>query len=348
MQARSTKTHVDAASPPGRARWAPIAGLGLAAILVVGGGAWAVRSIVGGAGTPTTPSEEPALASVQSVLDAARAYLSHDKPGSAEAILRAAANKFPADQGVRLLYGECLMHLGKLDEAYAEYEQGIFIGPDHPEYRHAAGTIAAQIGRLDDAELHYRAAQQLQPTNPKFPLYLAQVQRRLGRVDEARASLALATKLDPSLAIAWASLAAIALDDNKLQMAQQYIARSRELEPERLEWRVVEAKILRRDNRPADAAALLSAVPEAERATDAGVLAELAASLGMLARAGEAAELYIKAFAAQPQQVEFAYQAAVWLDRAGQRGRAALYAQQAAAKGHSQAKELLARVEPQD
>jgi tetratricopeptide (TPR) repeat protein len=289
-------------------------------------------------------TEAGEIVGVAAALDSARLLMDQGKPAAAEAILRAGTRKFPADQSLVLLLGECLLQQGRGEEAYEAYSQGIMIGPDNAEYRHAAATIASQLGRTEEAEAHYAVGQKLAPSNPKFPLYRAQVQRALGRVGEARANLLLATKLDPDLAIAWASLAAIALDENRPTVAREYIERSRKLEPARLEWRVIEARALRREGKPREAAELLLAVPVSVRGADEAALMELALSLGLLERAGEAAELYVAALELDAGNAELAYQAALWLERAGQRGRAETYAASAASKGHAGAKELAARL----
>jgi hypothetical protein len=74
---------------------------------------------------------------------------------------------------------------------------------------------------------------------------------------------------------------------------------------------------------------------------DLGVVLELSQCYGMLGRAGDAARSYVAAVAAEPDNAEWCYQAAVWLDRDGQRGRAETYAQHAATKGHEGARKLV-------
>ncbi|MBL8747461.1 MAG: hypothetical protein JNK58_14035 [Phycisphaerae bacterium] len=60
----------------------------------------------------------------------------------------------------------------------------------------------------------------------------------------------------------------------------------------------------------------------------------------MLNETASAASMYVAAVAANPDNPELAYQAALWLDRDHQRPRAATYARHAAAKGHEAAKKL--------
>lgn len=318
--------------------------LTVAALAVIGAGAWSIMSVLRipptqPASAPTGPQATPQT--IQEILDAARAHLDQDKAPAAEIILTAALERLPDNQSLHLLLGECLLQQDRLEESYDHYTRGIFIGPDHPEYRFVAGTIASKLNRLEDSETHYKVAQSMAPSNPKFPLYLAQIQRKMGKVDDARASLVIATKLDETLSVAWATLAAIALDENRTEMAKQYIARARALEPDRPDFRVIEAKVLRRGNEPRRAADLLLELPEAERIRDAGVLLELSLCHGMLGEPGEAAKMYIAAVGANPDDPELAYQAAIWLDRDNQRGRAETYAQHAAAKGHEGAKKLV-------
>lgn len=327
---------------------AALVALGLALLAVVFGGAWALKVALTTPAGPSAASQQAALPSPQSLnqaLEASREYIRQNKAGSAVAILQAAAEKWPQEQAVRLLYGEALLSVGRGEDAYQQYDQAIQIGPDNPEYRHVAGTIASAIGRLNEAEMHYLAAQQMDRSNPKYPLYLAQVQRKQGLIDEARANLVLATNLDPTLGVAWASLAAIALDENRPSVALGYIKRAREVEPERLEWRLVEARALVRESRPEQAAELLLAVPASERLKNPAALKELGAALGMLGRTSDAAAMYVEAVSANPDDPEIAYEAALWLERDGQKGRAATFASHAAAKGFGPARALAERLD---
>lgn len=339
-------------------RVAVLSGLGLVGVTVLVGGGWAVVSLLRNpaAAPPSTTPQTPLgvaadgteLRTVEAALEASRRAMDADKAAIAEGILTPTVARFPGDQRARFMLGECLLQLDRGEEAYAQYEAGIQIGPDNAEYRHAAATIASRLGRLEDARTHYLVAQKLAPSNPKFPLYLAQVQRSLGDNDAARASLVLATSLDPDLSVGWASLAAIALDENRLSVARGYIERARRIEPERVDWRIVEAKIMRRDNAPREAIALLTAIPEPQRRTDNAVIEELSLCHGMLGEPIEAAGLYVAALGESPDNPEWGYQAASWLEKAGQRERAIMYARHAAALGHEGARKLAAMIEKRE
>ncbi len=322
--------------------------LSLALVAVILGGAWALKVALTapvGQGTESQQASHHSPESVHLALDAAREYIHSNQAGSAVAVLQAAAEKWPEEQSIRLLYGEALLSMGRGQDAYGQYDLAIQIGPDNPEYRHVAGTIATGIGRLNEAEMHYLAAQQMDPKNPKYPLYLAQVQRQQGMIEEARASLVLAANLDPTLGIAWASLAAIALDENRASVALGYIKRAREVEPQRLEWRVIEARALLRNHNPQQAAELLMAVPEVERLMDPAALRELGSALALLDRTSEAAAMYVKAVSLRPDDPELAYETALWLERDGQKSRAATFASHAAAKGFGPARALAERLD---
>lgn len=333
----------------------PLVLLSIAGLAILAGGGWAVLSLM----KPASPGAVPAatslgvaadggeIRSLTSALDAARQYMDSNESGKAEAILARAVERFPGEQRAVLLHGECLLLLGRKDEAYEAYDRAIFIGPDNPEYRHAAATIAAEIGRLSDAEAHYGVARSMAPANPKFPLYLAQVQRALGKVDEARANLVITTKLDPSISIAWASLAAIALDENRPSVALGYIEKARQLEPERNEWRIIEARALRREGEVKRALDLLLAIPVSERLHDAALLQEIALCYGLMERPGDAAAMYVEAVSGSEGDAELAYQAALWLERAGEGERALMYGRQAQALGHKEAKALVERLAQQ-
>lgn len=278
---------------------------------------------------------------VNTILDSARSYLRKQEIGKAEAILRQAVSQYPGEQSLHLLYGETLLLLGRDEDAYQHYAQAVIIGPDHPEYRFAAGTVANKLGLTTEAEKHYILAQQLDPSNPKYPLYLGQIQRKLGKVSDARKSLTDAVRLDDSLSMGWASLASIAMEDGSLKAARDYIGRARRLDSSSNLYRLIEARILRRDNRADQAAELLMAIPESDRLSDPVLLSELAMCFGLMNRPAEAAAMYVEAANRNPQDAELAYQAALWLQRTGNAERATTYAEAAAARGHAGAKGFL-------
>lgn len=316
--------------------------------LIAIAGVWIVVNL--GAPASPVPGEESsgeavAGQTVDAILTGARKAMSEGEPARAQALLELAVEEYPAEQGLAALHAESLLALDRTAEALAEFERACFVGPDSAAYRDFAGVLAAQLGEDETADTHWAVAQKLAPDNPKYPLYRAQVQRRMGDNDAARASLLLAARLDPELAEAWASLAAIALDENRPAMVAQYIERARALDPDSVYYRVLEARGLRRQGEAEMAASLLYAIPEAQRNADPTVLAELALCMGMLGEPERAAEMYIAAANAAPQNAEIAYEAALWLSRAGRPDEARALAARAESLGSEQAAALLAQIE---
>ncbi|MBL0921431.1 MAG: tetratricopeptide repeat protein [Phycisphaerales bacterium] len=324
-----------------RRRFATLGLLGFVAI--VAGAALLVRSLTTPAGTTVAPAPGRAMSAIdaQAALSGARQYLRDGEPGKAEAILQEVIASAPTDQDAHILMGEALLGLERPRDSYEQYIRALAIGPEHAELHFAAAAVANTAGLPDRAEEHYWKAQSLDPTNPKHPLYLAQIQRKLGRNDEAKASLLRATLLEPGLAIAWGVLADLALEENKVSLARQHIAKARAIEPANTRWRLIEARVLRRDNDPQSAVRLLRSLPDEELLADPNLLAEAAACYAMLSRPDDAAGLFMMASSRRPEDADLAYDAALWLDRAGRPGDAQVFAVAAANRGHQKARELL-------
>jgi len=293
---------------------------------------------------PTTSGGGTLRSSSEEVAEAARLALQRNEFSRAEALLREGVRTYPAEQTLRLMYGEALLAVKKPVEALEQYEAAIGIGPDHAEYRHVAASIADDLGMLEEAEFHWTIAQKLAPAHAKFPLYLAQVQRKLNKPDAARASAVIAATIDPELDEAWATLAMISLDENNLNMALQHVAKARALNADSVFYRVLEARALRRDNQPQRALDLLMGISEPVRLGDAGVLTEISLCLGMLGRPGDAAAMYEQAARRAESVAGPMYEAAVWHERAGQREAALRCAQAAAAAGNERARALVERL----
>jgi tetratricopeptide (TPR) repeat protein len=298
---------------------------------------WSLASGGGGgspaaSGRPAGPDahgEPLPLETLSSIRDAARRLMNEGRLARAEALLAAAVAKHPAEQDLRSLHAQALLGLERLEESLQQFQKACFIGPDDPALRDFAATVAAELGQNEVAERHYAVAQKLDPGNPKYPLYRAQVQRRLGMNDEARMNLTLATRLDPELADAWATLAAIALDENRPSMTLEYVRRARALEPENLAYRLIECKGLRRQSRPEEAANLLYALPEAVRLSNRAVVEELAMCLGLMGETDRIADLYASASDASRGDAGLARKAAEWARKAGRPQAAPLYERRA-------------------
>lgn len=305
--------------------------------------------VFGGGSTPTPATSSnvkdrvsPAEA-VETILDAVQKRVRAGQHAEAAAILEEAVRTYADQQSLRLALAEAYVALNRPADAYDQYIAALAIGPREAATEFAAGTMARMSRRPELAIEHYGAAQTADVTNPIYPLYLAQVQRRANRIDDAKASLLRVVNLQPDNAIAWGTLADIALTENKLDICTQHIAKARELEPRVGSWRLIEARLLKRQSKPERALLVLDGLSDVERHEffNARLIAECHAMLG---HPIEAAAAVVGAADANPTDAELALEAATWLLRAEDSHRARQYAIRAHTLGNDQAASLLAQI----
>ncbi len=317
-------------------------------LVILGLGAWFVL----GPGQPVYKSEvtnqvgdneaTPAHA-IEAALSAARSYRGSEEFTKAEAVLRAAVEEHVEDQALRLAYAEVLLDLEKTDLAYEQYQAALAIGPRDAMTEFNAGTLAMATDQPDRALEHYSMARAADPTNAEIALFLGAVQHQLGMTSEAKASLLSSMQLDDTRAEAAAMLAQISLDENDTSLALRYIRQARIAEPTQLAHRILESRVLRRMNEPEEALTLLMALPP-EQLYDPMILDICGACLGLLGRPADAAVLYEDAMNHDRSVAEFAYQAALWNERAGDGDKALELAKRASMLGHPQARDLADRL----
>jgi tetratricopeptide (TPR) repeat protein len=166
----------------------------------------------------------------------------------------------------------------------------------------ASGYAAYLAGDLPTAQRGYEEALREQPANRDALLGLAAVEVRSGRLEAAEARYLRLLQLDPNDAHAQAGLISL---------------RARRLDPLATESRVK---------------SMLAANPEAQ------VLHfTLGNQLAQQSRWQEAQQEYFKAFAASPENADFAYNLAVSLDHLRQHGPALEYYRRAIALAESRA-----------
>ena len=270
-------------------------------------------------GTPaaavaTSPAAEAAMRLADSSI------ASGDFPAAVATLEKAVASA-PRQQALRLKLAEALIHQRQFDQAVTHMVEAIAIGPDAPALHFDLATVASAAGQLDLAIKHYEIAQARSPKDPRPPLYAAMVHLRRGDAAKARAQLVRAVALDDNLAEAWGTLADIELRENRVDLAMQHITRARTLQPEVASWKLVQARIQKRDNQPQAAAQLLMTLPDGERLTGP-VLQTLSECFGLLSRPELAAEQYDLAYQRERSSENFARQAALWFRRAGNQSRA--------------------------
>ena len=226
------------------------------------------------------------------------------------------------------LMGLVYLALDKLDKAYEQFRLSLELDAAQGEVHLLAGSICVQQDRIDDAEHHYLEAIGLDPTNIRYRMHLAQCWVQQRRLDEARQQLMTVLRYDSSHHRAYAMLSDVYLSENKTVLAMNQIIRALEATPlterdDQVKYLRRKAAILRRQNEPAESLQVLEHLSDLER-LDPGVIAEMAVSLSMQGRFGDAALLYESALRQVPTDWRLAAGAADWWLKAGQRDKARL------------------------
>lgn len=330
--------------PPGPAR-VLMAFIIMLCLLMLGGMVvlWQTGTLAPAAATAAPAKPAPAHQAITAALESARALMTASEWTKAQTILREATARFPDDQDLRVALAETLIALRKPGEAYAQYEKALEIGPREARLEFAAGQVASSAGMTDRAEAHFAMAQTLDPKAPAYPLMLGLVQRKQGSHESAKASLLRAANLDPDSPFAWGTLADIALSENNVNLALQHIARARKLQPESKEWRLVEARALKRKGEPEKALMVLLPMDRSQRIEPA-VVRLIAECYGMLNRHANAAEVYAEASLATPQSAELAYDTAVAYERSGDMAKALEFGRRAKLLGSEPAAAMMKRL----
>jgi Flp pilus assembly protein TadD len=86
---------------------------------------------------------------------------------------------------VLMEYGDCLVNVGKFDDAQKHYEQAALLSPDAAGPYVGLGVVALQKNLPDDAELAFRVACRLGPQCAKAYAGLAMVAQLRKKFDEA-------------------------------------------------------------------------------------------------------------------------------------------------------------------
>lgn len=257
------------------------------------------------------------LEQIQAGLDAVAVYISTDRLGEAGEIIDALAEEYPQQPEVmhQLVEVKLLRHHTR--EAYEAAKKLTSLTPNDAEAHFNAGMIADDLDELDAAISHFRAASSVDTGNPKHPLYTAQIYIKKHDYRNAQIYLLQAVHLDESQHIAWGTLAEVELLQNQVELASQHIAKARQLGPDVFKWRLVEARILRRQNKPEDALLKLNALDETLRLHKETVK-ESALCWALMGQPDKAAELHILRLEREPDAWDAAIAAADYLLKAEQ------------------------------
>lgn len=300
---------------------------------------------VNGAGSDSLQTAAGGSASaVEPVLRAADQAIAEERYASAIALLGSALAKAPENQDLRLKLAQAYIHDKRPELAVPQFQAALRIGPALAPIHFDLGTVASTAGQTQLALEQFQLAQSKDPNQARYPLYLGMVQVKLGQDDKAKANFVRAVVLDDALAEAWGTLADIELRQSSLDLAEQHIAKARELQPEFAQWKLVQARIWKRLGKTLQAAELLTALPDEERLT-APVLQTMAECFGLLNRPQLAAAQYIRAAAVHSGDGKLAFLAAQWAQRAGDHVSARNWATAAKNLGVDGAADLLARLD---
>lgn len=232
------------------------------------------------------------LESISKAIAAIDSYVQTDRLGEADRIVAALARQYPDDTDVLRKLAEVRLHQERHEDAYPTMMRLTELLPDDAQIWFSAGVVANMIGKLADSAKNLQQAVRIEPTNPQYPLTLAMIQLKLRDYDQAKIYLLATINLDPSIHQAQGTMGEIYLIENKLQLAEQYLVRARELAPRYLKWRVAQAKVLRRRNQAQQALTLLNALEPPERHAQQ-VVDEIAMCWAMLGAPRKAAQEHI-------------------------------------------------------
>jgi len=285
-------------------------------------------------------------AAINEDLAKAESYLADGQPDLALALLAPMADRGLADRDVLAAIGHAHLALEDRPSAYEAFTRALRAGPPTAPLHFAAGTLASKLGKAEAALNHLRAANNADPGNPDYALFLGQAELAAGEMRRARAALVRVTHQRPEDARAWGMLAEIALRENQPEMALQHAGRARHTDPDNDAWKIIQARALKRRGDAAKALTVIADLTEDARLTKP-VLRLAGECHGMLRQPERAGALYRRASDARPSDGELAFEAALWLDRAGDRPTALAYAKRARQADHPGASALVEKLADQ-
>ena len=226
------------------------------------------------------------------------------------------------------MMGRVLLGMERFDEAYEYIDHGLGLDDGDSDSHVLAGTICTKLGRGAEAERHYDRAVDLKPGSIDHRLHRAQFCIDHARHDEARGELLLILQLDSTTHKAYAMLADIFMQQNKLTLAMNQIHKAIDhtgvlTRADQAIYLRRKAAILRRQNKADEALQVLDQFSDEER-IDLAVLHEIALCYSQQGSFDLAAVQFEMAGREQPGEWRFAAEAARWWIKAGEPVKAGL------------------------
>lgn len=154
--------------------------------------------------------------------------------------------------------GVALQCQGKLVEAIAVYRHTLRLKPDYPDPHYLLGNALMEIGELHAAEASLRKAVELRPDFFEALSDLGAVLLMMGRVDEAPRFLEHALALRPNAPEVLANLANLLEKDKKVEEAPEFYRRALSARPDSLDVLAKQAELLEKSGRLDEARAALT------------------------------------------------------------------------------------------
>ena len=174
---------------------------------------WAVAAVVGiaasaGLTAVNAANDFDSLAAQQPLFEYSLATASAARGdfGDAERRYRAALEKRPDLEDVRLDLAELLRAQGRTDEALAEARRTLGHNPGSPRAHRIAGISLVMSGRSAEAAEHFRRVGAINPNDSDAHVNLGNTLAEQGRVEEAAEHFRRAVELKPDSAAAWYNL----------------------------------------------------------------------------------------------------------------------------------------------
>jgi len=234
--------------------------------------------------------------------------------------VRRVVQRYPKYAACRTLLAQVLIYDGQSDAAYQQLVLSLELDGQQPDVHLLAGTLAFQLEQIDQATGHYLAAVGIDPSTPRYRLHLAQAYISNHKDHEARQVLLEALRMDSSLHAAYASLADLYARQNQLALALTQIQKAIDHTDASQRGKQVfyyrqKSRLLRRDNRPADALLTLKRLKMPE--VDLGLIEDMAICWSMLGKPDQAAMLFEDAMVTNPTHAALVAGAVRWRIKAG-------------------------------
>jgi len=140
--------------------------------------------------------------------------------------------------------GECLLALGKTDQAVRTLERAVACAPQSYRARLKLSQALYDLGRADDSIPHLEEAVRIAPTRPAPNMLLAEAARLSGRLDAAVAFGRQAVALGGTIGTSYAVLAEALRDQGDLPAAETAGRAAIRLDPHNPLFRISLARIL--------------------------------------------------------------------------------------------------------